>query len=148
MTPEDEAAEYYMRTAQAAMRHHGLNSEHCAKLAAWARSAGKAGHKERGVIVSGDGRLWAETVHPPTPVLDASGRGQVPRPPWRINPATWPGGNPPEGRRALGEAMDAVRDRTGQPVAHIVYGEVCTGWIGMWGPQDREWPHRTTRSRP
>ena len=61
------------------------------------------------VIVSGDGRLWAETVHPPTPVLDASGRGQVPRPPWRINPATWPGGNPPEGRRALGEAMDAVR---------------------------------------
>ena len=137
MTTEDEATEYYMRTARVAMHNHGLNPDRCAALAAWARSAAEAGHRDRGVIVSGDGRLWAETVQPPKPAGDGSGR-RIPYPPWEINPATWPGGHPPDGQGAVGEAMDLVRDRSGQPVAHIAYREVCTGWVGMWGPNDRE----------
>lgn len=32
--------------------------------------------------------------------------------------------------RALAEAMDRIESATGLPVAHIVYREVCTGWVG------------------
>lgn len=134
---EDEIIEYYARTARVAMHNHRLNPDNGAALATWARAAAEAGHTNRGVLVTGDGRLWAETVNPPKPVGDGSGR-RIPYPPWQINPGTWPGGNPPEGPRALSDAMETIKGRTGCLPAHIVYREVCTGWVGMWGPNDPE----------
>lgn len=67
MPSADKAAEYYLRTARVAMHNHGLNPDYCAALAAWAQAAARVGDTERGVLVSGYGRVWAETVHPPIP---------------------------------------------------------------------------------
>lgn len=135
MAADHDVAEYYLRTARVAMHNHGLNSDYCAALAAWAQAAARVGDTERGMLVSGYGRVWAETVHPPIPPEEPPSWRAV-RPPWCINPATWPGGQPPQGRGALGKAMDIIKDKTGEPVAHILYWEVCTGWVGMWGPNE------------
>jgi len=123
----------FNRLASAAMMNHGLNRDHHQQLARWAESAFAAGHTARGVLVTGDGRLHAETIRPSPPPPDATGgRGSATAlPPWQIVPGTWrvprPVPVPPTG---ISEALDVIQEATGLPVAHIVYQEVCEGWVG------------------
>lgn len=124
---------YYTRLSRIAMRNHGLNSENHARLARWAQYAAAHRYTNRGVLVTGDGRLHAETIHPTPPPPDPLARRTEwkPLPPWQINARTWRGpGEPPTGTRALSDAMDTIKEATGLPLAHIVYREVCTGWAG------------------
>ena len=46
------------------MMHHGLNRDNHAELARWAEAAAARGDTGRGVLVTGDGRLHAETIRP------------------------------------------------------------------------------------
>lgn len=125
---------YYARLAGIAMMHHGLNGDNHHELARWAEYAAPRGLTNRGVLVTGDGRLHAETVLPPPPPPDhMGGRPALPpvRPPWQIAAATWRGpGEAPTPPRALSTAADRIEAATGMPAAHIVYREVCTGWAG------------------
>ena len=125
--------EDFDRLAAAAMMHHGLNRDHHQRLAKWAESASAAGHTNRGVFITGDGRLHAETIRPSPPRPGATGgRGNATvLPPWQIVPGTWRGpGKAPEPPTVISDALDVIRDATGLPVAHIVYREVCEGWAG------------------
>ncbi len=115
------------------MMHHGLNRDNHAELARWAEAAAARGDTGRGVLVTGDGRLHAETIRPPQPTPDPVARRveRPPRPPWQIRAGTWRGpGEAPAPPTAISDALDAIQDATGLPVAHIVYREVCTGWAG------------------
>lgn len=124
-------SDYYARLAAIAMMNHGLNRDNHAALAQWAEYAATHRYTERGVLVSGDGRLHAETIHPPIDLGEPASWRNV-RPPWQINPRTWRGpGNPPSPPNAIGDALDVIEAATGLPAAHIVYREVCTGWAGQ-----------------
>lgn len=121
--------EYHLRLARVALSNHGLNPERPEALAQWALYAVARGYTNRGVLVTADARLRAETILPPMdPSIAPSWRNILP--PWAIVARTWPGGDPPTGPHALGEAMDTIRAATGLPIAHIPYREVCTGWAG------------------
>lgn len=125
--------DYYARLSAIAMMNHGLNRDNHANLARWAKYAAERGYTERGVLVTGDGRLHAETVLPPPPPPDHLGGRTLPpvRAPWQIVPTTWRGpGEVPSPPRALVTAWDRIRNTTGLPTAHILYHEVCTGWAG------------------
>lgn len=125
---------YYARLAGIAMSVHGLNRDNWQQLARWAEYAAAHRLTNRGVLITGDGRLHAETVLPPPPPPDhMGGRSALPppNPPWQIVAATWRGpGEAPTPPRALATAWDRIRDTTGLPTAHILYHEVCTGWAG------------------
>ena len=124
---------YYVRLAGIAMMHHGLNRDNYHELARWAEAAAARGDTGRGVLVTGDGRIHAETVLPPPPPPDHVGGRTLPpvRAPWQIDPATWRGpGEAPTPPRALSTAAGRIEAATGMPAAHIVYREVCTGWAG------------------
>ena len=126
-------SDYYERLAGIALANHGLNRDNRHELARWAEAAAARGDTQRGVVVTGDGRLHAETVHPPRPASRAIG-GRIEsaaRPPWQIIASTWRGpGEPPTPPAALSDALEAIQAATGLPAAHIVYREVCTGWSG------------------
>lgn len=125
---------YYARLAAVAMMNHGMNRDNHHQLARWAEYAAAHRLTNRGVLITGDGRLHAETVLPPPPPPDhMGGRSALPppNPPWQIVAATWRGpGEAPTPPRALATAWDRIRDTTGLPTAHILYHEVCTGWAG------------------
>ncbi|GHD88981.1 hypothetical protein GCM10007061_24680 [Kocuria marina] len=124
---------YYARLSRIAMRNHGLNSEHHAQLARWAQYAAAHSYTNRGVLVTGDGRLHAETIRPPRPTPDPLARQteRPPVPPWQINAHTWRGpGEAPAPPGAISEALDIIKAATGLPVAHVLAWEVCTGWAG------------------
>lgn len=86
-------SDYYARLAGMAMMNHGLNRDNRHELARWAEYAAGHNYTERGVLVTGDGRLHAETIHPPklAPDLLAKRVEQPPHPPWEITPRTWRG---------------------------------------------------------
>ena len=124
---------YYARLAAVAMMNHGMNRDNFHELARWAEYAAAHGYTERGVLVTGDGRLHAETIHPPIPPPDPR-EDRAPRPvhpPWQIRASTWRGpGDPPTPPTAISDALDIIQAATGLPVAHIPDWEVCTGWAG------------------
>lgn len=121
----------FTRLAAVAMMHHGLNRDNHAELARWAEHAAEKGRPNRGVLVTGDGWIHAETVRPSPPPPDVvGGRGNaVVLPPWQVVPGTWRGpGQAPTPPTSISDALDVIREATGLPVAHIVYREVCEGW--------------------
>ena len=126
-------SDYHARLAAIAMSNHGLNPANHAQLARWAEYTAIHGSAECGVLITGDGRLHAETIHPPIPPPDPR-EGRAPRPvhpPWQIRASTWRGpGDPPTGPHPLTQAMEAITEATGMRVAHIPSWEVCTGWAG------------------
>lgn len=124
---------YYARLAAVAMMNHGLNRDNHRELARWTEYAVAHNYTERGVLVTGDGRLHADMIQPPWPIpgLLARRMGRPPWPPWQINAEIWrrPGEAPtPPG--AISDALDIIKVTTGLPVAHVLYREVCTGWAG------------------
>lgn len=64
---------YYARLAAVAMMNHGMNRDNHHQLARWAEYAAAHSLTNRGVLVTGDGRLHAETVLPPPPPPDHMG---------------------------------------------------------------------------
>lgn len=127
-----DEGEYYLRLARVALHNHGLNSDRPQALARWAWAAAKRGDPERGVIVTGHvgvSVLRAQTYREPLDPMRWPSKWDR-APVWRVDRATWEFGPIPEGVRELGFALERVREVTGAPTAHIVYREVCTGWVG------------------
>lgn len=122
--------EYHLRLARVALHNHGLNPARPEELARWAQAAVQVGYRERGVLVSGDAVVRAQMYKTRRDPMRWPEKRE-PALPWLIDRRVWTYGPIPAGVSELRHAFDVVREATGLPVAHIVFWEVCEGWVGQ-----------------